>query len=377
MATVNYWLDHAKRMGRRHGVSIIVWLAAVAMVVWLSSGRRVRFQALGIAQSETRQIASVCTGRVRLMPIRLFDEVRQGQTLAVLEDDQVRSALATASAEVARLRAELAATEARLEADAQNQQLARTAEGRRFATDVETVRLRVLDLTTEIETDRIALADLKLQAEVLQSAQPSDAAASGQPEDVRSPYASLRKRIEEDEAALVQARNDLADAQRRLADFEAQHPAVPSLETTLAPLREAITVQDRRVAELSVERAMLVLTSPMDGTVIAVFRGAGEAVRPGDPLVSVVAKEPTSVLAYLSDREFNEAEKGMRVELVTRADPTRMGLSTVQMLAPAVETKPMQLWRNPAVAEWGRAVLVTVPHEMRLFPGEVVVVRSR
>ncbi|NLX04617.1 MAG: hypothetical protein GXY33_05700 [Phycisphaerae bacterium] len=62
MATVNYWLDHAKRMGRRHGVSIIVWLAAVAMVVWLSSGRRVRFQALGIAQSETRQIASVCTG---------------------------------------------------------------------------------------------------------------------------------------------------------------------------------------------------------------------------------------------------------------------------------------------------------------------------
>jgi len=312
-----------------------------------------------------------------LMPIRLFDEVRQGQTLAVLEDDQVRSALATASAEVARLRAELAATEARLEADAQNQQLARTAEGRRFATDVETVRLRVLDLTTEIETDRIALADLKLQAEVLQSAQPSDAAASGQPEDVRSPYASLRKRIEEDEAALVQARNDLADAQRRLADFEAQHPAVPSLETTLAPLREAITVQDRRVAELSVERAMLVLTSPMDGTVIAVFRGAGEAVRPGDPLVSVVAKEPTSVLAYLSDREFNEAEKGMRVELVTRADPTRMGLSTVQMLAPAVETKPMQLWRNPAVAEWGRAVLVTVPHEMRLFPGEVVVVRSR
>jgi hypothetical protein len=46
---------------RQHFLPILVWLCAVACVVVLFSRRSQRFEVLGIAQGQVRQIAANCT----------------------------------------------------------------------------------------------------------------------------------------------------------------------------------------------------------------------------------------------------------------------------------------------------------------------------
>jgi len=370
------WHDFGSRSRRRLRPTVVVWLLAVVAVVGLLSQRARRFDVMGIAQYESRQIASDEVGRVRMVPIRLFEKVRQGQTVVLLEDDRIRCELATASAEIARLKAEFNAARDRLNAETQNLKTSRILDKRRFATDVEDARLRVLDLTTILETDRLTLQDLRLKMEFEQTVYSKNAATDLEYQTAKIAHAALERKIRENEHALNQAKLDLTQAQRRHEEFGQAAVAVPSVETAVAPLREAITVQERRLDALAVNRAMLVLKSPLDGVVTQVIRGAGEAVRAGDPILTISAEQPTGVVVYANDVQMNDVKVGMPVELVRQSERTPIVASRVVAVRPVIEHLPVRLWRNPSIAEWGRAVLVSVPPEMKIVPGELVGVRG-
>jgi HlyD family secretion protein len=364
-----------RRAWRRHGPSVLVWLAALGGVVYLLGRRTYHFEATGIAQGDIRQIAAATLGRIRFVPVRLFENVRQGQTLTVLEDDRIQCDLATASAEIARLRAELHATQDRLDVDARNRKIDRMTEARRFATDVENARIRILDLTTILETDRTTLDDLRLKMKFTQNIFSKEAATDFETQTARINFAALERKIRENERELVQARLDLEQSKRRNDDFVKQTPAFPSLDLALAPLREAVTVQERRVTALAMDRAMLVLKSPLDGTVSQMIRGVGEAVRPGEPILVVSARRASSIVAYASDFQIGEIKEGMPVELITQAGGGRIVGSKVVSVGPVIEQIPVRLWRNPSIPEWARGILVAVPTNLNLVPSELIVIR--
>ncbi|NLX13260.1 MAG: hypothetical protein GXY44_06340 [Phycisphaerales bacterium] len=115
MARSITWKGWGIGNGRRRVLPILVWLIAAGASVWLLVYRAARTDLVGIANPERRDVAALTDGRLRLMPVALFDPVTAGQPLVVLEDDRLQAALATAAAEAARLRAELAAAEIRLE----------------------------------------------------------------------------------------------------------------------------------------------------------------------------------------------------------------------------------------------------------------------
>jgi len=236
--------------------------------------RSVRFSATGIAQGEQRQIAAQNPGRLLLLPVNLFEEVQQGQTLAVLEDDRIQAQLATAAAETARLRAELVATEDRLMAEAQVRAANQLSDTRRFALDVEQTRVRELELTVTNETDRITLQRLRFRLDRLLELRDTGSSATNELETAQTRYAALEKQIEENESFLSQVQRDLDEARQRRNAFTQLNPTAPCVEKALEPLQAALTVQERRIAELALERAMLVLQSPIEGTV-----GNGTAVR--------------------------------------------------------------------------------------------------
>ncbi len=376
MFRLRKWVNFRSQVWRRHGPSIAIWLSAVAAIVFLLERRSGSFETVGIAQVENRQIAPAVIGRVRIMPTRLFDIVRQGQTLAVLEDDRVRSELATAAAEIARLRAELFATQDRLAFENKNITLTREVESRRFQTDVESIRLQILDMTTILETDRLNLKDNQLQVEFLEGVFKQNAATRYEYDRAKIAFAALEKKIRETEKALAQAKIDHETSLQRRKSFETRNPGITSINTALAPLREAITVQERRMAELGVDQAMLVLKSPIDGTVSQVLRGAGEAVRAGEPILVVSAARPSSIIAYLNEIQMKNAREGMTVELIRQNVHFSLGKSKVLCIGPTIEQLPNRLWRNPAIPEWGRALMIDLPANVTLVPGELVQIRS-
>ena len=371
---------------RPHILPVTVWLAVVMCIVWLFSYRASRFEVLGIAQEQLRQIAANCPGRLRAVSVGLFDQVKMGQTLAVVDtvlDNEnlpeiVQAQLATISAETERLQAELVTTENRLSADAVNMDNDRIADQRRFNVDVENARLRILQLQLTIETDRLSLEGLKLNSKifVLQNRPDVNDAASYELKKLKLQYDTLAKRIQENERLLGQAKRDLEQAQQRSEEFAQRQPQHPSVENALEVIRKAIQVQEHRMQELTVQRSPLELKSPFNGVVSLIQRRPGETVRAGDPILTVAEVNPTVVIAYANERQASQIQERMEVELVKKSERLQIARSQVASVSPTIEQLPVRLWRNPNIPQWGRAVVVKSPPGLQLLPGEIVGVRG-
>ncbi|MHC4333791.1 MAG: HlyD family secretion protein [Planctomycetota bacterium] len=148
---------------------VLVWLAVLGCVVALFRHRTRRFEVVGLAQAELYQVAATCTGRLREVPVQLFEKVDAGQTLAVVEtvldNEHVEAELEVARAEIHHLQAQLTAMAGQLQAEAANLDTDQIAATRRYAVDVEAARLRILEFKTQLETDRMTLRDLALEVE--------------------------------------------------------------------------------------------------------------------------------------------------------------------------------------------------------------------
>lgn len=359
-----------------HLLPVLVWLGAVACVAGLFLRRSQHFEVLGLAQGQIRQIAAICPGRLKSVPVELFDQVSEGDTLAVLDDEQVRAELAIISAEIQQLMAEIVATQDRLLAEAAGRETDKMATERRFWVDVENARLRILELTTVLETDWIMLEDLGLEVKIVQELLEQDAIAPYELQKVQVQYNALAKKIQENEHLLAQAKQDLERAQQRRDEFARRQPQHPSVVGALGVVHKAIKVQEQRMDELMVRRKGLVLKSPFEGMVSQVQRGPGEAVLAGEPILAVAEVKPSVIIAYASEEQLGGVKERMVVELVKNIEPAQIASSQVVHLGPAMELMPQRLWRNPNVAQWGRAMLIKIPPGLELIPGEMVGIRG-
>ncbi len=370
------WRGSVSGRWRAHLIPGLVWLGAAIVVIWLFGQRGARTELRGIARAEQREIAAHCDGRVALVPVRLFEEVRKGQTLVVLDDDRIRATLATASAEAARLQAELHAVEMNLALRLASQDLDFTTEARRFAVDVERTRIDMLEQTVVIETGRLRLQRLQIELDRLRELRPNGSATSFEYDLAVVDHATTEKEIEEGEKTLLQLRVDLQAALTRQDTFGQRHQLPSGLEEMLAPLRAAVSVQESRIAELSLERSALVLYSPLDGAVGEILRGEGEVIQVGEPILTVVASHPADVVAYVTAGEAEHIRTGTPSELEMLRFPRpseRIG-SQVINIGPAVVQLPVRLWRNPAVPEWGCPIRLSIPTGIQLRCNEMVAV---
>ncbi len=372
------WRSYGFGHWRRHSVPVVVWMAAVAATVWLIAQRAERVELLGIAQTEQRQIAAHTSGRLAMIPVRLLESVRAGQTLAVLEDEQVRAALATVTAELTRLRSEIAATENRLGAEAAAQQTQQKTESRRFAIDVESARLRELELRASLEADRIRLEFLELQATLMEGLYQKRAVSEYNFRLAEAECATLRKQIDERTKVLAQAERAHATARERQEDFSRTYPAPSSVDVALEPLRAGLSVQEHRIAELSLERSLLVLSSPIDGVVAELRRGVGEVVLTGEPILIVSAPEPSEVIAFAMRDQIDAFPAGEPVALGVWREGHVQKTATAYVTAagPAAMQLPQRLWLNQAAPEWGWPVRISLPSGLRIRGGELVAVRG-
>jgi multidrug resistance efflux pump len=367
---------------RIHILPVLVWLVAVAGVVVLFGHRAQRFEVLGLARGRVHQVAANCAGRLKEVPVQLFDKVSGGQTLAVidtiLDNENVQVELATAFAEIERLKAELVSTEDQLATDAANRKTDWVAAYRRFSVDVENARVRVLELTAQIETDRMALESLELDNKALMVQRISDQndIVFFEFQQAKARYSMLAGRIKENQRLLEEARGDLLQSQQRRDQFAQEQPRNPSVDRALEVIRQAVKVQERRMEELLARKEPLVLMSPFDGVVNQINRGAGEAVSAGDPILVVAEAKPTEIVAYAREDQLGRIRERMRVELIKGAEPAQVAASQVVQLGANIELMPQQLWRNPNVAQWGRPLLIRIPPGLELVPGETVGIRG-
>jgi multidrug resistance efflux pump len=368
-----------------------VWLCAVASIIVLFTHRSQRFEVLGIAQGQVRQIAASCTGRLTSMPVQLFDQVSLGQEVAVVDTildneqpkDQLQAQLDTILAEIEHLTSQLVPTHDDLLAEKADRETNRLSDSRRFSVDIENSRLEILRYRALIETNRIMLEDLALEVKTINELLTQEAVAPYELQKVQVQYDTLAKKIEENEYLLAQAKNTLKLAQQRYDEYIRSKPYHPSVEDALDVIRKAIKIQERRMDELLVQiealepRQTLKLTAPIDGVVSQILHWPGEAVRATEPILTITEIKPTEIIAYASEDQVDEIKKGLTVELVKKSASKKIEVARSQItyIGPSMEELPARLWRNPNIPEWGRPFMIKTPPQMKLIAGEVVGIR--
>jgi multidrug resistance efflux pump len=332
-----------------HVMPVVIWALALACVVGLFQQRWRRFEIVGLAQSRIHEIAATTTGRVKSIPVRLFEEVGPGQILAVLDDEP-------------------------LQADRKTDFIARY---RQFANDVERTRGRILELRAILEPDLIMLEDLQLEVKIAQELLEKDAVAPYDLQRAQAAYNALAKKIEENQLLLDQFQRDLKKTEQRRDEFAKRQSVYLSPDSVLAIAPEAIEDQERQIEKLLAERAALRLKSPCEGIVSQIFCKPGEAVLAGAPILTIAEAQPTEIIAYADENQAGLLRENMEVQLVKTNLPAQIATAAqITHVGPTVEPVPLRLLRNPLIPQWGRPFLVKIPLGLELTPGELVGVRG-
>lgn len=367
-----------------HVIPVIIWMGAVACTVALFHQRTQKFQMVGIAQENIRQIAAAKTGRLTRVSVELYQKVNFGDEIAIidtmLEDENTKALrhaqLKTASAEIQRLMAEMVPTQERLISDAESAKSDRIAARRRFAIDIESAKLEILQLKTQIETDRINLENIAVEIKITKKLLEEEAIAPYELQKIQILYDTTAKIIQENENLLAQANENLSQANKRQIEFVQRLPFNPSVDSALDIIRKAVKVQEQRIEELLIKPVPMTLTATLDGIVSQIHYGTGDAVLAGVPIITIAESKSDEIVAYASEQQASTIKIKMKVQLIKNNYPAQIANSRVTHLGPNVELMPERLWRNPNVPQWGRPILIKIPNGLKLIPGEIVGIKG-
>lgn len=235
------------------------------------------------------------------------------------------------------VKAEQPGTLARLRADLGDRvragQVLADYDRREFELAVEQARAQVAAAQAQLRRQRDALA--ALEAEV--------ARAQSQYEWARSELERTRRLFERELIAardVDNARNAFNVASAQLAAARvalAQHPdQVRAAEAELRRAEAALGIADKRLADTTVR-------APMDGVVARRHVSAGEFVREGTPLFTLVTLDPLKYVGTVPERYAPQVRVGQPVRLGVEAHPGREFEGTVTRVAPVVEVQTRTL----------------------------------
>ena len=303
-------------------------------------------------------------------PLDLFDSVQADQVVARLDDRAAVTALARMQGDLARLRVDLETTNVTSTERTAALQQGLQREVLTLARDLERLRLIIVGHEGQIETDK---AELVLLNENVNAYKPlvergleSRVTLIG----IELQRDVVQKRLEGTRKALEEAQAQKAACQERLAKFSTSQLA--DVQQMLAPIREGIAAEEKRVAEVKRQIGSLEVRAPFAGTITAVFCRPGQTVVAGTPILTIAATQGQYIVSYVRQEQRVVPVVGLAVDVRVRSLPRQSSRTQIEEVGPQVEPVPLHQLRDPKVPEWGLPVRIAIPAGLQLRPGELV-----
>ena len=360
---------------RLRTLPLIVWCVCVLVVAGMLLGRASRFEYVGLAQAMEYPISPAETGTVQSVVVDIYDRVNSGEMVAKLDDSRLLASIATSSAMLVQLQAELEAARATLVTNEGQGMSDWAADLRRFQADEQQRRLDVLSLRVVYEERQIELERFEIEEQRARELYDAGVIARKLWDQARLQRDEVRQGLEEGRILLDQTEEEYFATRTRREEYEAGLPNQDWIDPILRPLLEAIEVESRRLDEIDVQRQALVLRSPVTGQIVEILCRRGQSVRPGEPVVVVAEGSVREIVAYLAEDDGREIAPSTPVMVSTRGGGGTVSESIVIRVGPTIQELPPRLWRNPRRPDYGRAIVIAAVPGMQLRPGEIVNVK--
>jgi multidrug resistance efflux pump len=336
-----------------------------------------RFEYVALAQAMEYEVSAPIDGKLDMVYVDLYDKVSAGEVVAQLADVELTARLEHSQASIRMLRAQLLAQRVRLQTDTTQGLAAWTDDLRRFHADEAGHRLAALELRARLHADEVTLEQLERQLRRTEPLLAAGVIGQLEHEEIQLERDELSKTIEETRWLLRETEREYEASRERRRTFESSLPEIEGEEPLLAPFREAIAVETQRLREIEAQRDALVLASPIDGQVSAILCRPGQAVVPGEPILTITDPQVRDIVAWLDGADSREIRPNTPVVVTSREQRGRSVDSYVVRVGSTIEMLPERLWPDPASPAYGRAVVIAALPKMELRPGELLSVRFK
>ena len=293
----------AKRRAPLRVLVALVVLAAAGFVIWKVFFSRPPQPANVVALSgriegDDSAISPKVTGKIQEIRFREGDSVKAGETIAILDDSQLRAREEQARAQVQQAEAQLRSARQQVavfeeqltETQLQSEQSTVDAEGRVHQAESEASAAEA-DLAQQEATLKLALYDRDAYTRLAkdgavserQGRQAESTAASQE-----AIVAASRRRLEAARGSLKVARANLANPAIRNAQAAGIRKQIAQQQATIASSVADEARARAALLEARENRRDLIVTAPFDGAVVTRTAEPGEVVQAGTAIVTML-----------------------------------------------------------------------------------------
>jgi len=365
-------LSHRMKMWRYRVLPVAVWIVALVAALILSSRHSLVINAVGIMEVQEVAVAPLENGRLHGITVDILDPVQEGQVVALMEDTLVRAELMLAETELSKLKTDLVSTRRHWEFSLSSVSGQKSGSPGSGVFKNEENRIELLEQTIRHEMDKLKLFRLEMlynRQKRLMEDGVIDATVFG---EIKNQYERLSEKVANNEKTLAKALQEKKEPEKK----KGKSPeADVALEHLVRPIREQISVQKARIEQLKEKRKALVLTAPFSGLVSQVFYSQGGTVLAGTPLLTITSPASHRAVAYIKEDEAREIKQGDAVLVSCQRKAGSVIKARILKVSPKFEEVPERVRRNPALPEWGRAIIVGNFPLGHFHPGESVNIR--
>ncbi len=351
----------------------IAFLLVVGLTAWVWQGYVGPSTLVGEVESVRGVVASVGPGRLSQVQVDALQRVTAGQVLARVITVEPR----VLEAQIALSKARINLIRVGADSELRKQNSRVNLESLRL--DWMTKRVDWLSAKARSAYRHLELARLeKLRAGVTNSGSINALPALSQNDlDISRRDAAI------EDAAVKELEQLVAQIGASLHQLTAVRPEGEDSP----PITAAIEVESKNLDLLEAQMVPIDLVAPFDGVVSVVHRWSGESVQAGEPILTVSQEKPSRVVAFIRQPIQIQAKRGMKVEVRARGGKREIGIGEVLSVGSQLEPiSPVLMPRTSSnlpfgsggsgmLVENGLPLMVSLPPNLSLYPGEVVDLR--
>ena len=304
----------------------------------------------GRIEGDDSAISAKTSGRIMEIKFREGDSVKAGDTIAVLDDQQVREREDQARAAVAQSEAQLRSAEDQIAV--LNEQLGQTsletgqatidAEGRVNQAQAELAAAEA-DLAQQRASLQLAIFDRDAYTRLAKTGAVSERQGKQAETTAASQQAvvdAAERRLEAAKGALNIAKANLANPGIRSAQSGAIRKQLLQQQAAIANARAEAVRSQAQLAEAESNRGDLIVRAPFDGTVITRSAEPGEYLQAGTAIITLLDLTKVYLRGYIPEGQIGKVKIGQPARVYLDSNPTKPVEAEVSRIDPEATFTP-------------------------------------
>ena len=287
----------------------------------------------GRIEGDDAAVAPKTSGRILEIHFREGDRVKAGDTIATLDDQQIRAREEQARAELEQADAkvrwaqdQLAVLQEQLrQSQLQTEQSKIDADGRVRQAEADLAGAEA-DLARQEASYQLASYDKEAYTRLAETgavAERKGKEATSNAAQQAAAVAAARRRVEALRGALSVAKANLANPGIRGAQASAISRQISQQEVDITRAKAASEQARAQLAEAQANRSDLIVTAPFDGTVMTRSAELGEVVTAGTPIVTLLDLSKVYLRGFVPEGQIGNVKVDQSARIYLDSDPNQ------------------------------------------------------